>query len=147
MGTDKPQQGDNALIIYLRRTFSPCWMSSGWRTRQCWKVTKMAAISIPCIKTVEVEKKATSIRLSSSLGSFAFQFRYEIFFESLTALGQYNMYYFWSNYDDDFNITLVGIKAAGKGVLEVSTNGTIQVNRPITHNPADHSLRTYNVCL
>ena len=58
----------------------------------------------------------------------SFQFRYEIFFKSLTALGQYNLYYFWSNYAGDFNITLEDVKAEGKGILEVSTNGTVQVS-------------------
>ena len=62
-----------------------------------------------------------------------FQFRYEIFFKSLTALGQYNLYYFWTNYAGDFNITLEDVKAEGKGILEVSTNGTVQVTfKPIT---------------
>ena len=64
------------------------------------------------------------------LESFAFQFRYEIHFKSLTALGQYNLYYFWSNYAGDFNITLEDVKAEGKGILEVSTNGTVQVTHP-----------------
>ncbi|KAF0306804.1 hypothetical protein FJT64_021768 [Amphibalanus amphitrite] len=56
------------------------------------------------------------------------EFRYEIFFKSLTALGKYKLYYFWSNYNGDFNITLEDIKAEGKGILEVSTNGTVQLN-------------------
>ncbi|XP_037080004.1 uncharacterized protein LOC119100912 [Pollicipes pollicipes] len=56
------------------------------------------------------------------------EFRYEIYFKSLTALGKYQLYYFWSNYAGDFNITLEDVRAEGKGILEVGANGTVQLN-------------------
>jgi len=56
------------------------------------------------------------------------EFRYEIFFQSLTALGKYELYYFWQTYEGDFNITLENVKATGTGILEVGANGTVQLN-------------------